>query len=118
MLTTPFSRRLYHVLECEEGRQGGTLVAFRVDNPLMAALGTKDSNPRRLRDRLEKAGEMIRAARPHYVSITVDYDEPSGEWWLNARRSPDWIRERAERRREENWRGPRPPSPLPLTAWG
>jgi Replication initiator protein A len=107
-LTTPFSRRLYHVLECEEGRQDGTLVAFRVDNPLMAALGTKDSNPRRLRDRLEKAGEMIRAARPHYVSITVDYDEPGGEWWLNARRSPDWIRERAERRREETWRGPRP----------
>ena len=107
-LTTPFSRRLYHVLECEEGREGGTLVAFRVDGPLMAALGTKDSNPRRLRDRLEKAGQTIRAARPHYVSITVDYDELSGEWWLNARRSPDWYRERAERRRDENWRAPRP----------
>ena len=45
---------------------------------------------------------------PFYEQITVDYDELSGEWWLNARRSPGWYRERAERRRDENWRAPRP----------
>lgn len=106
-LTLPFARRLFHILECEEGQDEGTRSEFRVDKQFMATMGSRDTNPSRFRTRLEDAGAQICKIHDLYESITLEYDTRLRYWCLKTRRSPEWKRQRIAQRREDLNREPR-----------
>jgi hypothetical protein len=101
-LTAPFSRRLYLLLESQEGSDGGTAWRVLIDDVLGQTLGTFDAtrNSSRFRANLRASGEEICAAMAHYKSITVTAGAKRGEYWLDVRRSLGWREHRQERRRK------------------
>jgi hypothetical protein len=103
-IITPFARRLYPILECEEGTEDGTHVEFVIDKSFISTMGTRDKNQRRFRSRLSEAGKIICKARPHYTSIRVEVDTKRS-MTLIATRSPEWQRQRKAWRRAENLAG-------------
>lgn len=101
-LPTPFARRLYLLLESQEGTDDGMLWRVRVDHTLGQTLGTGDAtkNPSRFRANLRASGAEICAAWPSlYRSVSVVGGSKRGEYFLEVRRSMQWREERLARRR-------------------
>jgi hypothetical protein len=100
-LTAAFSRRLYLLLESQEGTDGGTMWRVVIDDVLGQTLGTLDAtrNASRFRANLRASGAEICAALSQYKSITVVAGQKRGEYWLEVRRSVGWREQRLARRR-------------------
>jgi hypothetical protein len=102
-LSTPFARRLYLLLESEEGTDDGVTWRVPIDDVLGQTLGTNDAvrNPSRFRSTLVAAGKDICAAWPDtYESIRVLAGQRRGEYLLEVRRSRRWREDRIARRRK------------------
>jgi hypothetical protein len=101
-LSTPFARRLYLLLESEEGDDDGVVWRVPIDEILGQTLGTNDAvkNPSRFRATLLAAGADICRAWPDtYRSIDILAGTRRGEYFLQVRRSPRWRDDRIARRR-------------------
>jgi hypothetical protein len=101
-LSTPFARRLYLLIESEEGTDDGLVWRVPIDDILGQTLGTNDAikNPSRFRATLRAAGEEICHAWPDtYRAIEILAGGKRGEYVLQVRRSPRWRDDRVARRR-------------------
>jgi hypothetical protein len=100
-LTTPFTRRLYLLLESHNGEEEGTVVRFPISRALGNTLGTSDavSNPTRFRRRLREAGDEITKAGIQYVDVSVRTGPMRWEYSLEVRRSRSWLQARIRSRR-------------------
>jgi len=87
-LKTPLARRLYLLVESQQGWAGGRTYTVGIDQRLGATLGTRDAerNPSRLRSNLMKAGEEIVAAEQRYESFEVRRGKKRGDWVLEVKR--------------------------------
>ena len=92
-LQSGFERRLFLLLESQEGEQDGCLYRVPIDNRLGDSLGDTDAvrNRSRFRERLRQAGAGICRTHPQYLSITVKAGERRGEYWLHVERSERWL---------------------------
>ena len=102
-LTTPFARRLYLLLESQEGMDDGTVWRVKIDHVLGQTLGTADGtkNPSRFRANLRASGaEICRAWPSVYRSISVVAGSKRGEYFLEVKRSLQWREQRLARRRK------------------
>ena len=101
-LTTPFARRLYLLLESQEGTDDGISWRVRVDETLGQTLGTNDAtvNPSRFRANLRSSGKQIcEAWSVVYRSIDVVNGTKRGEYYLEIHRTLKWREDRLARRR-------------------
>jgi hypothetical protein len=101
-LSTPFARRLYLLIESEEGTDDGHVWRVPIDDILGQTLGTNDAvkNPSRFRATLRAAGDEICRVWPDtYRSIEIIAGGKRGEYILQVRRSPRWRDDRIARRR-------------------
>ncbi len=101
-LTTPFARRLYLLLESQEGTDDGVMWRVRVDETLGQTLGTNDAtkNPSRFRANLRSSGEQIcQTWSTVYRSIDVVNGTKRGEYFLEIHRTRKWREDRLARRR-------------------
>jgi hypothetical protein len=100
-LTTPFSRRLYLLLESHQGEEEGKFLRLPIGRALGNTLGTSDAtaNPTRLRRRLREAGEEICSAGVSYLEVGIRVGTMRWEYWLEVRRSRTWLQARIRSRR-------------------
>lgn len=102
-LTTPFARRLYLLLESQEGSDDGSVWRVRIDETLGQTLGTNDAsvNPSRFRANLRACGDQICKTWPTvYRSIAVVAGGKRGEYFLETTRSTKWREDRLARRKK------------------
>lgn len=104
---THFARRLFLLIESQEGDGDGLVYRTRIDKTFADTMATDEftTNPSRFRSRLRKAGEQIADTHRHYEAITVKAGERRGEYWLEVRRSAEWLRDRLRRRQARRMSG-------------
>jgi hypothetical protein len=100
-LQSGFERRLFLLLESQEGEEDGTRYRVRIDQKLGDSLGDQDAtrNSSRFRERLRRAGTGICTTHPEYLGIAVKAGERRGEYWLQVERSERWLPNKLARRR-------------------
>ena len=85
-LTKQLTRRLYVLLESQEGQEGGTRYAVDLDARFGSTMGSRlaVTNPSRWRSNLRVAAEEIVRSDPRYQSIDIVPGEEWGQWRLTT----------------------------------